>query len=76
MTKTFNGINALAFMAALLVMGVGLRSRFALLQRGLLPAGLIGGALASQRLHACQPDQAVSNACELSFDDIATLDHA
>jgi len=37
---------------------------------------LIGGALASQRLHACQPAQAVSNACELSFDDIATLDHA
>lgn len=45
MGNTFSGINALAFMAMLLVAGVALRARFAILQKGLLPASLIGGAL-------------------------------
>lgn len=45
MTNTFSGINALAFMAALLVLGVVLRARFTILQKALLPASLIGGAI-------------------------------
>lgn len=45
MSETFNGINALAFMAMLLVLGVALRARFTILQKALLPASLIGGVI-------------------------------
>ena len=45
MSETFAGINALAFMAALLFVGVALRARFPILQKALLPASLIGGAI-------------------------------
>lgn len=45
MSNTFGGIHALAFMAALLVLGVALRLRFTFLQKALLPASLIGGAI-------------------------------
>lgn len=45
MAETFTGITALAFMAALLVLGVALRARFTILQTALLPASLIGGAI-------------------------------
>ena len=45
MFDTFSGINALAFMAALVVLGVVLRARFTILQKALLPASLIGGAM-------------------------------
>ena len=45
MSETFAGVNALAFMAALLVVGVALRARLTILQKALLPASLIGGAI-------------------------------
>ena len=45
MAETFTGINTIAFMAALLVLGVALRARFKILQKALLPASLIGGAI-------------------------------
>lgn len=45
MSESFAGINSLAFLGALLVVGVALRAHFSLLQKALLPASLIGGVI-------------------------------